>query len=168
VAQDGSGQAVGVLHTPDVVPTPNLTMPAFDGRALSYADLHAVAPTTLPHGPTRSFRLALQGDMSRYIWTIDGQVYPKADPLLIRQGDRVEVEMKNETMMWHPMHLHGHFFRVLQGAGELSPLKHTVNVAPRETVKFEFTADNPGQWIFHCHNLYHLEAGMARVFEYQA
>jgi FtsP/CotA-like multicopper oxidase with cupredoxin domain len=168
VAQDGSGQAVGVLHTPDVLPVPNLTMPAFDGRALSYTDLHAVAPTTLPNGPTRSFRLALQGDMSRYIWTIDGQAYPKADPLLIRQGDRVEVEMKNETMMWHPMHLHGHFFRVLQGAGELSPLKHTVNVAPRETVKFEFTADNPGQWIFHCHNLYHLEAGMARVFEYQA
>jgi FtsP/CotA-like multicopper oxidase with cupredoxin domain len=168
VAQDGSGQAVGVLHTPDVEPAPNLTMPVFDGGALSYMDLQAVAPTTLPHGPTRSFRLALQGDMSRYIWMIDGQAYPKANPLLIRQGDRVEVEMKNETMMWHPMHLHGHFFRVLQGAGELCPLKHTVNVAPRETVKFEFTADNPGRWFFHCHNLYHLEAGMARVFEYEA
>jgi FtsP/CotA-like multicopper oxidase with cupredoxin domain len=168
VAQDGSGQAVGVLHTPDVVPAPNLTMPAFDGRALSYVDLRAVAPTTLPVGPTRSFQLTLQGDMTRYIWTIGGQAYPQADPLLIRRGDRVEVEMKNETMMWHPMHLHGHFFRVLQGAGELSPLKHTVNVAPRETVKFEFTADNPGRWIFHCHNLYHLEAGMARVFEYEA
>jgi FtsP/CotA-like multicopper oxidase with cupredoxin domain len=167
-AQDGSGQAVGVLHTPDVSPAANLTMPAFDGRALSYADLRALAPTTLPVGPVRSFRLALEGDMARYIWTIGGQAYPKADPLLIRRGDRVEVEMKNETMMWHPMHLHGHFFRVLQGAGELSPLKHTVNVAPRETVKFEFTADNPGQWIFHCHNLYHLEAGMARVFEYEA
>jgi len=167
VAQDGSGQAVGVLYTPDVAPAPNLTKPTFDGRALSYTDLRAAAPTTLPVGPTRSFRLALQGDMSRYIWTIDRQVYPKADPLLIRQGDRVEVEMKNETMMWHPMHLHGHFFRVLQGAGELCPLKHTVNVAPRETVKFEFTADNPGRWIFHCHNLYHLEAGMARVFEYE-
>jgi hypothetical protein len=112
-------------------------------------------------------RLTLQGDMQGYIWTIGGQPYPKADPLLIRQGDRVEVEMKNETIMWHPMHLHGHFFRVLQGAGELCPLKHTVNVAPRETVKFEFTADNPGQWIFHCHNLYHLEAGMARVFVYE-
>jgi FtsP/CotA-like multicopper oxidase with cupredoxin domain len=168
VAQDGSGQAVGVLYTPDVEPAPDLTMPVFDGRALSYRDLQAVAPTTLPPGPTRSFRLALQGDMSRYIWMIDGQAYPKADPLLIRQGDRVQVEMKNETMMWHPMHLHGHFFRVLQGAGELCPLKHTVNVAPRETVKFEFTADNPGSWFFHCHNLYHLEAGMARVFEYEA
>jgi FtsP/CotA-like multicopper oxidase with cupredoxin domain len=166
VAQDGSGQAIGVLHTPDVSPATNLQMPAFDGRALSYADLRALVPTTLPNGPRHSFRLSLQGDMSRYIWTIGGQVYPNAAPLLIRQGDRVEVEMKNETMMWHPMHLHGHFFRVLQGAGELCPLKHTVNVAPRETVKFEFTADNPGRWFFHCHNLYHLEAGMARVFEY--
>lgn len=168
VAQDGSGQAVGVLHTPDVAPAPNLSIPEFDGRGLSYADLRATAPTTLPAGPTRSFRLALGGNMSRYIWTIGGQAYPKADPLLIRQGDRVEVEMKNQTMMWHPMHLHGHFFRVLQGAGEFSPLKHTVNVPPSETVKFEFTADNPGQWFFHCHNLYHLEAGMARVIVYQA
>jgi FtsP/CotA-like multicopper oxidase with cupredoxin domain len=94
-------------------------------------------------------------------------VYPKTDPLLIRHGDRVRIEMVNQTMMWHPMHLHGHFFRVLQGAGERAPLKHTVNVPPRETVRIEFTADNPGQWIFHCHNLYHLEAGMARVFEYE-
>src|SRR5262249_11431055 len=85
------------------------------------------------------------------------------DPLLIRQGDRVQIELVNQTMMWHPMHLHGHFFRVLQGAGERAPLKHTVNVAPRETVRIEFTADNPGRWIFHCHNLYHLEAGWARV-----
>jgi FtsP/CotA-like multicopper oxidase with cupredoxin domain len=167
VAQDGSGQAIGVLHTPDVAPKPNLEQPAFDGRALAYTDLRAVAPTTLPDGPVRPFTLALQGDMKAYVWTINGQVYPKTDPLLIRHGDRVRIEMVNQTMMWHPMHLHGHFFRVLQGAGERAPLKHTVNVPPRETVRIEFTADNPGQWIFHCHNLYHLEAGMARVFEYE-
>ena len=68
--------------------------------------------------------------MARYIWMIDGQAWPKADPLLIRRGDRVQIEMVNETGMWHPMHLHGHFFRVLQGAGDRCPLKHTVNVAP--------------------------------------
>jgi multicopper oxidase len=167
VAQDGSGQAIGVLHTPDVQPKPNLDKPGFDGRALAYADLRATAPTTLPDGPVRPFTLALQGDMKTYSWLINGQAYPKADPLLIRQGDRVQIEMANQTMMWHPMHLHGHFFRVLQGAGERAPLMHTVNVAPRETVRIEFTADNPGQWFFHCHNLYHLEAGMARVFEYE-
>ncbi|MBM4265429.1 MAG: hypothetical protein FJ144_02250 [Deltaproteobacteria bacterium] len=94
--------------------------------------------------------------------------YPKADPLLIRQGERVQIELVNQTMMWHPMHLHGHFFRLLQGAGDRAPLKHTVNVAPRESVRIEFTADNPGRWFFHCHNLYHLEAGMARVFEYES
>jgi FtsP/CotA-like multicopper oxidase with cupredoxin domain len=168
VAQDGSGQAIGVLHTPDVTPKPNLETPAFDGRALAYTDLRAVAPTTLPEGPVRPFTLALQGDMKTYTWMINAQAYPKADPLLIRQGDRVQIEMPNQTMMWHPMHLHGHFFRVLQGAGERAPLKHTVNVPPRETVRIEFTADNPGQWFFHCHNLYHLEAGMARVFQYEA
>jgi multicopper oxidase len=168
VSQDGSGQAVGVLHTPDVTPKANLAMPTFDGRALTYAALRAVAPTTLPEGPSRTFRLPLQGDMARYVWMIDGQVYPKADPLVIRRGERVALEMKNETMMWHPMHLHGHYFRVLQGGGDRCPLKHTVNVAPGETVKIEFTADNPGNWIFHCHNLYHLEAGMARVFQYEA
>jgi FtsP/CotA-like multicopper oxidase with cupredoxin domain len=166
VAQDGSGQAIGVLHTPDVAPAPNRAMPSFAGRALAYADLRAPAPTTLPEGPVRSFRLPLQGDMARYVWMIDGQAWPQADPLRIARGDRVQIEMTNQTMMWRPMHLHGHFFRLLQGAGELCPLKHTVNVAPQETVRIEFTADNPGNWFFHCHNVYHLEAGMARVFEY--
>jgi len=167
VAQDGSGQAVGVLHTPDVAPVANLALPSFSGRALAYADLRATAPTTLPEGPERVYRLALGGDMKRYVWTIDGQTFPQADPLLVRAGERVAVEMKNDTMMWHPMHLHGHFFRLLQGAGEHCPLKHTVSVAPGETVRIEFAADNPGSWFFHCHNLYHLEGGMARVFEYE-
>src|SRR5262249_25051615 len=116
----------------------------FEGRALAYGDLRAVAPTALPPGPARPFTLALQGDMAKYVWTINGQVYPKTDPLLIRQGDRVEIELRNETLMWHPMHLHGHFFPLLQRAGERAPLKHTVNVAPRETVRIEFAADNPG------------------------
>lgn len=168
VALDGSGQAIGVLHTPGVAPKPNSAMPKFDGRALAYGDLRAAAPTTLPNGPLRSFELALQGDMMRYVWSINGQVYPKTDPLLIRQGERVQIDLRNDTGMLHPMHLHGHFFRVLQGAGERAPLKHTVNVAPKETVRIEFIADNPGRWIFHCHNLYHFDAGMARVFEYEA
>jgi FtsP/CotA-like multicopper oxidase with cupredoxin domain len=167
VAQDGSGQAIGVLHSPDVAPAPNRDMPVLGPRALDYTMLRAPAPTTLPAGPTRAFRLALQGDMARYVWTIDGQAYPKSDPLVIRQGERVSVVLENQTMMWHPMHLHGHFFRVLQGAGANAPLKHTVNVPPRARVEIEFAADNPGDWIFHCHNLYHLEAGMARVFRYE-
>ena len=98
--------------------------------------------------PVQTFRLPLQGDMARYIWMIDGQAWPKADPLLIHPGDRVQLELVNQTMMWHPMHLHGHFFRVLQGAGDYCPLKHTVNVAPAETVRIEFTADNPATGSF--------------------
>jgi FtsP/CotA-like multicopper oxidase with cupredoxin domain len=166
VAQDGSGQAIGVLHTPDVEPAPNRTMPKLDGRQLSYAQLRALAPTTLPDGPERTFVLPLEGDMKRYVWMIDGQAWPDATPLEIRPGDRVRIEMPNRSMMFHPMHLHGHFFRVLQGAGDRCPLKHTVSVAPGETVRIEFTADNPGRWFFHCHNLYHLEAGMAREIVY--
>ncbi len=166
VAQDGSGQAVGVLHTPDVRPVANAAIPAPGPRALSYGDLRSVEETTLPPGDVHAFRLPLQGDMRRYVWMIDGQAYPDAQPLVIRQGERVRVEMTNETGMWHPMHLHGHFFRVLTDDGPFCPLKHTVNVAPKETVRIEFSADNPGRWFFHCHNLYHLEAGMARVWEY--
>ena len=79
----------------------------------------------------------------------------------------MQLTMKNETMMWHPMHLHGHFFRLMQGGGDRCPLKHTVSVAPGETATIEFIADNPGNWFFHCHNVYHLEAGMAREFQYE-
>lgn len=166
VAQDGSGQAVGVLYTPGVAPSAAKEMPPAGKRVLSYAQLRAPQPTLLPEGPVKSFRLPLGGDMKAYVWTIGGQAWPKADPLSIAPGDRVQVELINQTMMWHPMHLHGHFFRVLNGAGDFCPLKHTVNVAPGETLRFEFTADNPGRWFFHCHNLYHLEGGMAREFVY--
>lgn len=168
VAQDGSGQALGVIHTPDTKPAPNRAMPAFDGRALGYADLRSPIATTLPDGPAHPIDLPLGGDMQRYVWTLGGEAWPDAQPLLIRQGERVQLTLENRTMMWHPMHLHGHFFRVLQGAGDHAPLKHTANVAPGETLRLEFTADNPGRWFFHCHNLYHLEGGMARMFEYVA
>jgi FtsP/CotA-like multicopper oxidase with cupredoxin domain len=168
VALDNSGQAIAVLHTPDALPKANLDMPKFDGRELSYADLRSAAPTTLPDGPSRTIDLTLGGNMAKYVWTINGEVYPKTSPLLIRRGERVQVSMRNDTSMWHPMHLHGHFFRVDNGAGPRAPLKHTVNVPPKGNTRIEFTADNPGRWIFHCHNLYHFEAGMARVFEYEA
>jgi FtsP/CotA-like multicopper oxidase with cupredoxin domain len=167
VEQDGSGQAIGVLHTPDAKPVPNLAIPKPGPRMLAYSQLRAPEATTLPEGPVRDFRLVLGGDMNRYLWTIDGKVYPDAPPLLIRQGDRVRVDLVNETMMWHPMHLHGHFFRLLGSGGANAPLKHTVNVEPQKSVQIEFSADNPGRWFFHCHNLYHLEAGMAREWEYE-
>lgn len=141
-------------------------MPTFESPPLEYSALRALASTVLPPGETRVFRLPLEGDMQKHVWMMDGQAWPDASPLEIRRGDQARVELTNRTMMWHPMHLHGHFFRVLNGAGDFCPLKHTVNVAPGETVQIEFTADNPGRWFFHCHNLYHLAVGMAREFVY--
>ncbi|WP_054686224.1 multicopper oxidase domain-containing protein [Rhodothermus marinus] len=96
-------------------------------------------------------------------WTINGQAYPDAEPLEIARGERVRFRMVNHSMMLHPMHLHGHFFRV----GDA--LKDTVLVPPHMgRVVFDFVADDPGRWFFHCHNLYHLESGMAREVRYRA
>jgi multicopper oxidase len=169
-AQDGSGQAVGVLHTPDAQPKADLAKPRWGPRQLAYGQLQAEAETTLAAGPPRGYALDLTGDMMRYVWSINDQVYPKADPLVVRPGERVLVTMTNRTGMWHPMHLHGHFFRLLSPGDDQRtvPLKHTVALAPQATVRVEFLADNPGRWFFHCHNLYHLEAGMARAWIYEA
>lgn len=94
-------------------------------------------------------------------WTINGQAYPDADPLEIHKGERIRVRMVNQSMMIHPMHLHGHFFRVHD------VLKDTVIVPPHMgRVSFDFVADNPGRWFFHCHNIYHMENGMAREGRY--
>lgn len=167
-ALDGSGQAVGVLHTADAKPRADLAKPKWGARELAYRDLAAVQPTTLPEGPSRSYDLALTGDMAKYVWSIDGQVWPDADVLTVRPGERVQLTLANRTSMWHPMHLHGHFFRLLDTGADpsLAPLKHTVSLPPKGTTRFEFLADNPGRWFFHCHNLYHLEAGMAREWTY--
>ncbi len=167
-AQDGSGQAVGILHTPDVKPRAELGKPRWGARQRAHGDLASTQPTTLPDGPPRSYSLVLTGDMARYVWSIDGQVWPDADPLTVKPGERVEVTLTNRTGMWHPMHLHGHFFRLLDTGADpsLCPLKHTVSLPPKGTARFEFLADNPGRWFFHCHNLYHLEAGMAREWTY--
>jgi FtsP/CotA-like multicopper oxidase with cupredoxin domain len=163
-------EAIGVLHTPDVKRQTVATKPFEEGRRpLSYRQILAPETTVLPRGPAKEFQLNLTGNMSKYIWSINDQVYPRAEPLLIKPGDRVRLNMVNQTAMWHPMHLHGHFFRLLQPEVDalFAPLKHTVSVGPKQTVKIEFFADNPGRWFFHCHNLYHLEAGMAREFIYK-
>lgn len=131
------------------------------GRALELSDLKALE-TTDTGAPDRTFDLTLSGGMMSPAWTINGQAYPKADPLEIYEGARVRVRMINHSMMIHPMHLHGHFFRV----GDA--LKDTVIVPPHMgRVTFDFVADNPGDWFFHCHNIYHMESGMARAIRYK-
>lgn len=136
------------------------------GRLLTYWDLRAKGLESLSGSPDRTHRLTLSGGMGTYAWTINGQRYPDADPLEVREGERVRFEMQNRSMMVHPMHLHGHFFQIETGTGH-GPFKDTVMVEPRMgLMTLDFVADNPGEWFFHCHNLYHMESGMARVVSY--
>lgn len=133
-----------------------------------YAKLRASRSTTLkPGAPLREIRLTLDGDMERYVWLLDNKPLSEQDDILIHRGETVRLIMINRTMMHHPMHLHGHFFRVVNGQGDRSPLKHTVNVAPMSTTVIEFDADETGDWFFHCHLLYHMMSGMARMVHYQ-
>lgn len=117
--------------------------------------------------PRREVVLELTGNMERYVWSFGNKTLSEADSIKIRQGETVTFRLVNRTMMHHPLHLHGHFFRVLNGRGERSPLKHTVNVPPMGEVVIEFAADEEKDWFFHCHNLYHMKAGMARVISYE-
>lgn len=116
--------------------------------------------------PVREMLFNLTGNMNRYVWSINGIPLSETDKIKIKQGEIVRITLNNLTMMHHPMHLHGHFFRVLNEHGEYSPLKHTVNVAPMQKVVIEFDANEYGDWFFHCHILYHMNSGMARVFSY--
>ncbi len=131
--------------------------------------IQALQSTELPKGaPTYDLTLTLGGDMERYIWHLNGKSISQDRTISIREGDRVRFTFVNETMMHHPMHLHGHFFRVLTQQGAHSPLKHTVDVPPHGTRTIEFYANEPGEWMLHCHNLYHMKTGMARVVKYMS
>ncbi len=116
--------------------------------------------------PVKEVLLNLTGNMWRYIWSMNGVPLSDADKIKIDKGQVIRITLNNLTMMHHPMHLHGHFFRVLNKNGDYSPLKHTVNVAPMQKVTIEFDAVESGDWFFHCHVLYHMMSGMARVYSY--
>jgi len=132
-----------------------------------YAKLRAIEPTLFETDkPIREIRLTLDGDMERYVWFLNNKALSESDVIQIRAGEKVRFIMINRTMMHHPMHLHGHFFRVINGQGDHAPLKHTVDVAPMSTTVIEFKANELGDWFFHCHLLYHMKSGMARVIHY--
>ena len=116
--------------------------------------------------PVNEVLLNLTGNMWRYIWSMNGVPLAEADKIKIEGGKVTRITLNNLTMMHHPMHLHGHFFRVINDKGEYSPLKHTVNVPPMQKITIEFEGTEEGDWFFHCHVLYHMMGGMARVFSY--
>jgi CopA family copper-resistance protein len=132
------------------------------GKFLSYSDLKAQKPLYEHRKATREIELRLTGNMERYIWSIDGVKYQDAEPLRLKYGERVRFKFVNETMMAHPMHLHGMWSIVDVGEGKWNPAKHVVSVAPGTTVFMETEVDAPGQWAFHCHLSYHAASGMFR------
>ncbi len=134
-------------------------------RVLVYKDLIALEPNADTRAPSREQEIRLTGNMERFMWSFDGKKFSdKPPPYAVRKNERVRISLVNDTMMAHPIHLHGHFFELAHKAplGHM-PRKHTVIVAPGGIVKFDFTGE-PGDWAFHCHMLYHMHAGMFQVF----
>ena len=134
-------------------------------RVLVYTDLVALEPHDDQRPPSREIELHLTGNMERFMWSIDGKKFSEAEPIRIELGERVRMTLVNDTMMEHPMHIHGMWMVLENGHGKYIPRKHTINVKPAERLSYLITADNPGPWAFHCHVLYHMEVGMFRVVE---
>ncbi|MGF7205069.1 copper resistance system multicopper oxidase [Sphingobium olei] len=136
-----------------------------DHRVLTYADLKALEPNSDTRPPTRALDIHLTANMERYMWSFDGvKLSEGAEPIAFRHMERVRVTLINDTMMPHPIHIHGHFFQLVTGEdAATNPRKHTVNVLPGGKVSFDLTADAIGDWAFHCHMLMHMHAGMMRV-----
>jgi FtsP/CotA-like multicopper oxidase with cupredoxin domain len=181
-ASDGSGLASawigeGERHAAPNVPKPDLyrmdamLMSAMDETMADparpgspYAKLRAPRSTALPkHAKVNTMELRLTGDMQRYIWSFNGKTMVEESMIPVKTGEVLRLELINDTMMHHPIHLHGFFFRVVNEQGERSPLKHTVDVPPMGKRTIEFEANELGSWMFHCHLLYHMASGMGRM-----
>ncbi|MEC4722864.1 copper resistance system multicopper oxidase [Noviherbaspirillum sp. CPCC 100848] len=131
-------------------------------RVLTYADLRTIGGPIDQRPPSREITLRLTGNMQRFIWGFDGKKFHEAEPVYFKYGERLRVTLINDSMMNHPIHLHGMWSEVENENGQFQVRKHTVNVQPGKQLTFQVTADAIGQWAFHCHLLYHMEAGMFR------
>ena len=131
------------------------------------ADMVAAESVRLPEGKAdRTYKVTLGGGDAGYVWTMNGKPHGRHKPLEVRQGERIRLDFTNSTTMFHPMHLHGHTFQVINPGGAAGARKDTTIVRPNERVSVEFIADNPGQWMIHCHNNYHQEGGMMLTLSY--
>jgi copper resistance protein len=137
-----------------------------DIKTLNYAMLQSPYNTSLPNdAPVKELKFTLTGNMNRYVWSMDNKILSETDKIPVKKGEILRITIYNNSMMRHPMHLHGFDFRVINGKGEKSPLKNVLDIMPMETDTIEFLANEEGDWFFHCHILYHMMAGMNRVFE---
>lgn len=144
---------------------PGLGLESVGHRVLVYRDLIALAPNPDTRPPERALEIRLTGNMERFVWSFDGWKFSEGPPpYSFRTGERVRVTLVNDSMMTHPIHLHGHFFELVHGPAGHMPRKHTVNVMPGGKVTFDMTAE-AGDWAFHCHMIYHMHAGMFQVFK---
>lgn len=134
-----------------------------DHRVLTYSQLRNVKPMADRREPSRTIEVHLTGNMDRYMWSFDGVKYSDATPIEFPYGERIRLILVNDTMMEHPIHLHGMFMELENKQGDHLPFKHTISVMPGSRVSLLVTADEPGRWAFHCHLLYHMEMGMFRV-----
>ena len=136
-----------------------------DIKTLNYAMLKSPNITTLPKdAPVKEIKFTLTGNMNRYVWSMDNKVLAETDKIPVKKGEILRITIYNNSMMRHPMHLHGFDFRIINPNGEKSPLKNVMDIMPMETNTIEFLASEEGDWFFHCHILYHMMAGMNRVF----
>lgn len=140
--------------------------PDKDGlRRLAYQHLRSLEPNKDPRPPQREILVRLTGDMNRYFWSINDKKFSDSTPFKVKLGERFRIKFVNTTMMEHPMHLHGVFMELVNGNGEFAPRKHTVIVAPAQTVEVDATYEDEGVWAFHCHLFYHAAAGMFQLME---
>ena len=162
----GPGVDMVSANPADRMGDPGLGLDNVGHKVLTYRDLTALEPNDDPRKPSRHMQIHLTGNMERYMWSFDGRKFNAVadQPIRFAYNERVRVKLVNDTMMAHPIHLHGHFFELVNGADRMhQPQKHTVIVQPGGSATFDLTADEPGDWAFHCHLLYHMHAGMFQV-----
>ncbi|WP_077147856.1 copper resistance system multicopper oxidase [Sphingopyxis sp. KK2] len=163
VKRDPSVQTISPMPV-DRMGEPGQGLEDVGHRVLTYHDLVALDRNPDVRAASRSLDIHLTGNMERFMWSFDGvKMSDHHEPIPFIEGERVRINLINDSMMSHPIHLHGHFFELVTGKGDRSPRKHTVLVQPGGTASFDFTADALGDWAFHCHLLYHMHAGMMRV-----
>ncbi|MFW6089600.1 MAG: copper resistance system multicopper oxidase, partial [Gemmatimonadota bacterium] len=160
----GPGEAGLPMMTRSRLHEPGIGLGEDGWRVLVYTDLKALDPNPGLRPPDREIELHLTGNMERFMWSIDGIEFSDAEPIRVEYMERIRLTLVNDTMMNHPMHLHGMWMELENGHGEWIPRVHTINVKPAERISLLVTAESPGPWAFHCHVLYHMDVGMFRVF----